>query len=339
LKKVRVEDATGMILAHDITEIVPGKKKEVAFQKGKIIEAVDIERFLDLGKRHLYVFDHAIEGVHEDEAGLRIARAILGRHMELTAPREGKVMITSTVDGLFKVNPEVLYELNRVNNVLVSTLPNRYPVKAGDRIASARIIPLYIDEKTLVRVEKGWGRKKLISVAPFRHVSVGIVVTGSEVYEGRIPDSSHIVENKLTNYGAGIAGKAVVTDDIDMIKDAILGLFDEGAEMVVTTAGLSVDPDDVTREGIEATGAQTLFYGTPVAPGAMFLLARLDGKYILGAPACVYFNSYTALDIILVRLLAGEKVTKSDVARLAYGGLCMHCDVCRYPACYFGKGL
>jgi len=162
LKKVRVEDATGMILAHDITEIIPGKKKDVAFRKGKIIEATDIERFLDLGKRHLYVFDHAIEGVHEDEAGLRIARAILGRHMELTAPKEGKVMITSTVDGLFKVNPETLYELNRVKDVLVSTLPNRYPVKAGDRIASARIIPLYIDEKALVRVEKGWGRKKLI---------------------------------------------------------------------------------------------------------------------------------------------------------------------------------
>ena len=339
MKKVRVEDATGMILAHDITEIIPGKKKDVAFRKGRIIEAADIERFLDLGKRHLYVFDHAIEGVHEDEAGLRIARAILGRHMEVMAPKEGKVMITSTVDGLFKVDPEALYELNRVKNVLVSTLPNRYPVKVGDRIAAARIIPLYIDEKTLVRVEKGWGRKKLIRIAPFRHTSVGIVVTGSEVYEGRVPDSSHIVEKKLANYGATITGKAVVTDDIDMIKDAISGLFDKGADMVITTAGLSVDPDDITREGIEATGAQTLFYGTPVAPGAMFLLARLDGKYILGAPACVYFNKYTALDIVLVRLLAGEKVTKSDVARLAYGGLCMQCDVCRYPACYFGKGL
>lgn len=328
-----------MTLAHDITEIIPGKKKDVAFTKGTVIQAADVERLLDLGKRHLYVFDGNIEGIHEDDAGKRIAQAIMGKHMEATMPKEGKVSIKSTVDGLFKVDPEMLYKLNSVKDVLVGTLPNRYPVKAGGVIAAARIIPLYIDEKSLVRVEKGWKNKKMISILPFRPLSAGIVVTGSEVYDGRVPDSSHIVESKLKNYGSRIIGKTVVTDEIGMIRDAILDLFAKGADIVITTAGLSVDPDDVTREGIEATGAKTLFYGTPIAPGAMFLLAALDGKYILGTPACVYFNGYTALDIVLVRLLAGEKVSKRDVAMLGYGGLCTYCDVCHYPACHFGKGL
>ena len=296
-----------MILAHDITEIIPGKKKDVAFKKGTIIQEADVERLLDLGKRHLYVFDGAIEGVHEDDAGNRIARAIMRKHMEAAAPREGKVSVKSTVDGLFKVDPEALYELNRIDNVLVGTLPNRYPVKAGDVIAAARIIPLYIDEKTLARVEKGWKSRKMISVLPFKSLSAGIVVTGSEVYDGRVPDSSHIVDTKLKNYGSSIVGKRVVTDDIPMIRDAILDLFDKGADIVITTAGLSVDPDDITRDGIEATGAKTIFYGTPIAPGAMFLLATLNGKYILGAPACVYHSGYTALDIVLVRILAGRE--------------------------------
>ncbi|MBP1749381.1 MAG: molybdopterin biosynthesis protein [Deltaproteobacteria bacterium] len=328
-----------MILAHDITEVIPGKKKDVAFKKGTVIQRTDVERLLDLGKRHLYVFDGVIEGVHEEDAGNRIARAIMGKHMEATVPKEGKVSVKSTVDGLFKVNPETLYELNRIKDVLVGTLPNRYPVKAGDVIAAARIIPLYIDEKTLVRVEKGWKNKKMISVLPFKSLSAGIVVTGSEVYEGRVPDSSPIVEAKIKNYGSTVMGKTVVTDDIAMIRDAILDLFGRGADIVITTAGLSVDPDDITRDGIEATGAKTIFFGTPIAPGAMFLLAKLNGKYILGAPACVYFNRYTALDILLIRILAGEKISKSDVAMLAYGGLCTYCDVCHYPACHFGKGL
>ncbi len=328
-----------MILAHDITEIIPGKKKDVAFTKGTVIKAADVERLLDLGKRHLYVFDGNVEGVHEDDAGGRIARAIMGKHMEATAPKEGKVSIKSTVDGLFKVDPEMLYRLNTVKDVLVGTLPNRYPVKAGDVVAAARIIPLYIDEKSLARVEKGWKNRKMISILPFRSLTAGIVVTGSEVYDGRVPDSSHIVDAKLKNYGSSIIGKTVVTDDIGMIRNAILDLFDKGADIVITTAGLSVDPDDVTREGIAATGAKTIFYGTPIAPGAMFLLAALNGKYILGAPACVYYSGYTALDIVLVRILAGEKVSKRDVAMLGYGGLCTHCAPCHYPACHFGKGL
>jgi hypothetical protein len=339
LKKVRVEDAPDMILAHDITEIIPGKKKDVAFTKGTVIKTSDVERLLDLGKRHLYVFDGFVNGVHEDDAGLRIARAIMGKHMEVVPPKEGKVAIRSTVDGLFKVNPEMLYAINLIKDVLVTTLPSRYPVKAGDLIAAARIIPLYIDEKSLSRVEKGWKNRKMISVLPFKSLSAGIVVTGSEVFDGRVPDSSHIVEAKVKKYGSTVIGKRVVTDDVPMIRDAIVDLFAQGADIVITTAGLSVDPDDVTQEGIEATGAKTLFYGTPIAPGAMFLLAKLDGKYILGAPACVYFNGYTALDIVLIRLLAGEKVSRRDVAMLGYGGLCTYCDVCHYPACHFGKGL
>jgi molybdopterin biosynthesis enzyme len=337
LKKVKVEDALGMALAHDITEIIPGKKKDVAFKRGKIIEQKDIERLLDLGKRHLYIFEGEVNGVHEDEAGMRIAQSIMGGNMEPLPPKEGKVSMRSTVDGLFYVNNKYLYEINRIKDVLVSTVPNRHPVKVGDIVAATRIIPLYIKEKDLKKVERV-GEKGVIRVSPFRTMRVGLVITGSEVYAGRVMDGSAVVENKICSYGLDLVGKIIVPDEISSISEAVLAFFDKDADIVITTAGLSVDPDDVTKEGIEATGAEVLFYGTPVFPGAMFLVARLKGKYILGAPACVYHSEYTVLDIVLTRIMAGERMRKTDMVKLSYGGLCLHCDVCHYPTCFFGKG-
>ncbi len=332
-----MEQALGMTLAHDITEIVPGKKKDVAFRRGQVIETRDVEKLLDLGKRYVYAFEGREKGIHEDEAGMRIAQSIMEDHMEAAAPKEGKVSIRSTVDGLFYVNDRHLYEINRIHNILLSTVPNRHPVKAGDVVAAARIIPLYINEGSLKKVERV-GEKGVIRISPFKSLKAGLVITGSEVYTGRVKDGSGAVQKKLKGYGLDVIGKSIVSDDIAMIRDAILAFFQDGADLVITTAGLSVDPDDVTREGIEATGAEVLFYGTPVFPGAMFLVARLKGKYILGAPACVYYNRYTALDVVLPRIMAGEKMHRHDMVKLSYGGLCLNCTVCHYPMCYFGKG-
>ncbi|HVN95922.1 MAG TPA: molybdopterin-binding protein [Syntrophorhabdaceae bacterium] len=337
MKKVSIEKALGKVLAHDITEIIPGKKKDVAFQKGIIIGPNDMEKLLNLGKRHLYVFDGEVKGVHEDEASTRIARSVMNDNMELLPPKEGKVSIVSTVKGLFYVNEKRLYEMNRIKNVLLSTIPNRYPVNPGDVVAAAKIIPLYIHERELKRVEKV-SEKGLIRISPFRHFNVGLVITGSEIFDGRIEDGSDAVEKKIEGFGLSVIDKRIVTDDVSMIRAAVLSQLAMGADIVVTTAGLSVDPDDVTKEGVEATGAKTLFYGTPVFPGAMFLVARLNGKYILGAPACVYYNYNTVMDIILPRIMAGEEIHAKDMIKLSYGGLCLHCPVCHYPACFFGKG-
>lgn len=337
MKKVKAEKALGLILAHDITEIIPGKKKDVAFKRGKIIENEDIEKLLDLGKMHVFVFDKGVKGVHEDDASTRIAESIIDGNMELVPPKEGKVNIKSKVSGLFYVNDKHLYEINRIPNVLLSTVPNRHPVRKGDLVAAARIIPLYIGEKELKKVERV-GEKGIISISPFRSFRVGLVITGSEIASGRIKDGSYVVEEKIKGYGLEVIGKTLAPDDVSAIGNAIAGLFGEGAEMVITTGGLSVDPDDVTQEGIKSTGAEVLFYGTPVFPGAMFLVARLKGKYILGAPACVYYNKYTVFDIILTRIMAGERMHSHDMVKLAYGGMCLNCDVCHYPACFFGKG-
>ena len=337
MKKVKVEDAVGLVLAHDITEIVPGKKKDAVFRRGRVIKKGDVGKLLDMGKGHVFVSDGREREVHEDEAGMRIATAALDAHMELVPAKEGRINLRSRIDGLLSVNRARLRALNRVEHVVFTTLPDKYPVRAGDVVAATRIIPLYIAEDLLQKAEAA-ARERPVRVLPFARMKAGLVVTGTEVATGRIIDASPRVEKKLEAYGLTMVGKRVVRDNVGLIRDAVLELFRLGAEIVITTSGLSVDPDDLTKEGIEATGAQIISYGAPVFPGAMFLVARLRGRYILGAPACVYYAANTMLDIVLPRILAGLPVTAASVRALAAGGLCPHCGECHFPNCYFGRG-
>ena len=337
MKKVKVQDAVGLVLAHDVTEIIPRKKKDVAFKRGRIIERGDVERLMDLGKNYVYVTGGDEKEVHEDEAARRIAEAAMDEHMAPTPPKEGRINLMSTVQGLVCVNTKRLYALNNVEHVAFTTVPDRYPVKVGEMVAATRILPLYIDETTLKKAER-LGRQGVIKILPFKAMKGGLVVTGSEVFSGRIKDGSPIVEERLRNYGLELVGKEFAPDDAGSIRDAILRLFEKGAEIIITTGGLSVDPDDVTKEGVAATGARIQLYGAPVFPGAMFLVARRKGKYILGVPACVYYSRNTILDIILPWVLAGVRITKSAILKLGHGGLCMDCGECHYPNCFFGKG-
>jgi len=338
LKKVKVEDAVGLILAHDVTRIIPGKVKEVAFSRGRVIEREDIEAFLDMGKAYVYVVEDRVEElVHEEEAVFRIAKATATEDMEMLPTREGRITLRTKIDGLVSVNRSLLTRINQVKDVLFNTVPDKYPVHAGDDIAATRIIPLSIREEILQTAEEIAGRG-IIRIDPYKSMKGALVVTGSEVFSGRIADGSSRIEEKLRDHGLDLIGKTVVPDCIEEIRDAIMGYIRNDAEIVITTGGLSVDPDDITKEAIEATGARLLTYGAPLFPGAMFLVARLRKKYIIGAPACVYYSDQTALDVVLPWILAGRRITVNDIRGLAYGGLCLHCPQCHYPNCVFGKG-
>lgn len=338
MKKVEARRAVGMVLAHDITEIIPGKRKDVAFRRGSVIREEDLERLLDLGKKYVYVLEGDEKGLHEEEAALRIARAVSDSNMEISAPKEGRVNIYSKTKGLFLVNKQGLMGINRVPHVLLSTAPSGLCVEEGDLVAATRVVPLYVEEDTIRKVEE-IASEGVLKIRPFGSMRAGLVVTGDEVAFGRVKDASSIVEEKLAYYGVRVFSKKTVPDQIQAVRDAICEHFDKGADLVVTTGGLSVDPDDVTKEGIEATGAEILFYGTPIFPGAMLLLARLNGKYIIGSPACVYHDPATALDSVLARIAAGESVGRDLIVELSHGGLCLKCRVCHYPRCTFGKGV
>ncbi|MBU0651987.1 MAG: molybdopterin-binding protein, partial [Proteobacteria bacterium] len=266
--------------------------------------------------------------------------AVAGRNLKLAAPREGKVGFIAKTFGLLKIKVDALKKINRVGAVILSTRHNHSIVRVGDVVAGTRIIPLFIRETKVARVEEiGRRQGPVIEILPLRAKKVGVLVTGSEILEGRIQDrSADIVRSKTEALGSKVTKTAVVADDPLLIAAEIGRMKKAGCHVIVTTGGLSVDPDDVTLAGIRRSGAEIVFYGTPVLPGAMFAYARLGKTVILGTPACVVHDPVTALDVFLPRVLADDPVSAKDVAPLGHGGFCLRCPVCRYPVCPFGKG-
>jgi molybdenum cofactor synthesis domain-containing protein len=339
MKQIKVEDAVGTILAHDLTEIIPGVSKGVAFKRGHVVKVKDIPLLLRIGKKNLYVFEIEEDQLHEDDAALRIARALYEDDLKWTAPREGKSKIISNRDGLLKINVSGLLRINSIGEIIIATIKTGMPCKPNQVIAETRIIPLVIARSKMEELERVVSETgPILKVLPYCRRLVGIVVTGSEVYDGLIKDESErFIVPKLKEYGCELVERIIVTDDPGMIARAIRKLKDSGCELILTTGGLSVDPDDVTKVGVRESGAEIISYGGPVLPGGMFLNARLDDVPVLGLPACVFHSPRTVFDLMLPRILAGEQPSSDDIAAMGHGGLCMKCEVCHFPACSFGR--
>lgn len=340
MRQMRVEDAIGQILCHDITKIVPGEFKGRAFRKGHVITAADVPELLKLGKDHLYVWEAKEGFLHENEAGLRLAQAVRGERLAMTEPSEGKINLIAECDGLLSVNEEYLLQINTIDELAVGVRGNKRPVKKGDIAAGLRVIPLQIDEEKIKLAENIGQGKNIISVKPYSSCRAGIITTGNEVYHGRIVDKfGPVVKAKVEAYGSQVIAQTVVPDDAAQISEAVKAHIASGANLILATGGMSVDPDDVTPTGIKNAGAQIVAYGAPVLPGAMMLIAYLGDVPVLGLPGCVMYCKTTVFDILLPIILTGEKITRPMVAKLGMGGLCLECDDCRYPACSFGTGL
>lgn len=339
MQMIKVEDAVGSVLCHDITRIVPGEGKGPAYKKGHVVRVEDIPELLKLGKEHLYVWELKDGFVHENDAGMRLAQALRGNGLTLSEPSEGKVKMIADVDGLCLIHEESLFAINMTEEIVVATLNNQRPVKKGTVVAGARVVPLVIEEEKLAAAEKIAAAAPVISIAPFRPYRVGVITTGSEVFHGRITDKfGPVVRAKVEAFGCETIQHIIVPDDREQIAGAVKTLFAAGAEMILTTGGMSVDPDDVTPAGIRAAGAKIITYGAPVLPGAMLMVAYLGDAPILGLPGCVMYHSTTVFDLVLPIALAGIPITRPMVAKLGMGGLCMECDVCHYPKCSFGTG-
>ncbi len=339
IKTIPVEQAVGTVLCHDITRIVPGQSKGPAYRKGHIITAEDVPVLLKIGKEHVFVLEMPPDHVHEDKAARRLAAAAAGPGIRLDEPSEGKVNLIAEADGLLCINVAALDALNSIEDVVFGTLHTHIMVKAGQLVAGTRVVPLIFEERRLFEAESLCRRQgPIVTVAPFRSWAVGMVTTGSEVYHGRIQDAfGPAVRVKFESLGSRITRQILVSDSLVKTVAAIKELIAEGAEMVVLTGGMSVDPDDQTPASIRATGAEVISYGAPVFPGAMFMLAYLGDVPILGLPGCVMYYQASIFDLIVPRLLAGQRIMRRDIVALGHGGFCAGCAACRYPVCGFGK--
>jgi len=339
MKKVRVEDAIGMKICHDITKVIPGKFKGPAFKRDHIIRPEDIEELLSIGKEHIFVWEDNAGEIHEDEAAVRIGRAVIGRNIVFDQPQEGKIILRATVRGLFKVNSALLKQVNSIENVTVTTRPGNFTVEKDDKLSGARIIPLVIEEKTIQDLEDLCRTSgPVLEVKSYKNLKAGIIITGNEVFKGRIEDKFWpVVSAKLGYFGAEVLGHTYCPDELPEMEEAIAAYLAGGADMIILAGGMSVDPDDVTPEAIRKSGAEVVTYGVPIQPGNMFMLAYLGGTVLMGVPGAAIFSKTTILDVVLPRIFSGETLGKDDFLEMGEGGFCLGCKECRYPICYFGR--
>lgn len=340
MTKIKIEEAIGTRLAHDITEIRPGEFKGPSFRRGHQVQEQDVCHLMRLGKRHLYVLDLKEGQVHEDDAVMELAAALAGPGVSFgNDPKEGKLQLTATYDGLLKVNTRALVEFNLVPDVMCAAMHNNVPVTRGQKVAGTRAIPLVIERQALDEaVALAQDEAPIFSIKTYHRKKIRLLITGSEVYDGLIEDRFEaIVKKKLTAFGASLLETVILPDDAERIAATVRRFSKADTDMIVTTGGMSVDPDDVTRHGIREAGVDTLYYGSAVLPGAMFQLAYIGDMPIVGIPACGIYHETTIFDLVLPRLLAGERLDDRDLARLAVGGFCLNCPVCHYPACPMGK--
>lgn len=341
LTKIKLEDAVGTELAHDITEIRPGEFKGPAFHKGHTVCNEDLCHLQKLGKNNLYVIDLEKDEIHENQAAAILADALAGDGIAWkNEPHEGKINLRASADGLFKVDTAALAAFNMVEEVMCATLHNHTLVKKGEKVAATRAIPLVMKRVAIERAAAiARQNGAVLSVKILRQAKVGLVITGNEVFHGLIEDRfAPELSEKVIALGSKVDGIAFAPDDEELISKAIHSHLKIGCDLLIITGGMSVDPDDVTRQAIQLAGATEIHYGSAVLPGAMFLVAYLKDIPLLGVPACGLHHPVTVLDLVLPRILAGERIGNTELAFLGHGGLCRDCTECNYPHCPFGKG-
>ena len=322
MKEIKVQDAVGCVLCHDITKIVRGVVKDAAFRKGHVITAEDIPELLKLGKENIFVWENDATKLHENDAAEILRTVTQGAGLTATGVKEGKIELKAACDGVFHVDADKLNALNDLGEICIATAQNNIPIRTGKSVAGMRVIPLVIDVAKMERVKEIAGDVPIMSVAPYKKFKVGLVVTGSEIFHERIQDTfTPVIEAKLKTFGLSVDERRISDDSKEMTLAQINELLGLGMEMILCTGGMSVDPDDRTPAAIASTGANVVTYGAPVLPGAMFMLAYKGDVPIMGLPGCVMFCSKTVFDLILPRVVTGERLTRRDFTTLGVGGL------------------
>lgn len=339
MKLMKTEEAVGQILCHDITQIIKGVTKDAVFRKGHVIREEDVPVLLSVGKDHIYIWENNEHMLHENDAAQILYDICKNEYMHPSDVKEGKIEVIADCDGLLKIDRELLKNINSLGEMMIASRHGDFPVKKGDKIAGTRIIPLVIEKEKMEAAKAVAGDKSIFEIKPFLKKKVGIVTTGNEVYHGRIKDTfTPVILEKVAEYNATVIGHEISDDSHENISFCIKKLLKMGADMIICTGGMSVDPDDRTPAAIRSVAGDVVTYGAPVLPGAMFCLAYYEKNIpVMGLPGCVMYAKRTIFDLVLPRVMAGEILTDEDFHVLGEGGLCLSCPICTFPNCGFGK--
>lgn len=327
MKKINVRNAEGYELCHDITQILPGEFKGAKFLRGHIIRKEDIEVLISLGKENIFVMEEEDKEknlIHENDAAMFIVEKLnLDKEFfEISSIREGKINIIAKEDGILKIDINTLNKINKIGEIILVTKYNNSYIKKGETVAATRVIPLLIEKKQLDEMKEIVKDRNVLTFKKIdKNKKLALITTGNEVYNGIIKDKSkEALLKKYKKYELNDMEQVFSPDDKDTIKKYIKN-FENEKDIIMCTGGMSIDPDDVTPSAIRESNWEIVTYGTPVLPGAMFMLAYKGEKVLIGLPGGVVFSEKTVFDILLPRILADDRITKQEIIEMGHGGL------------------
>ena len=281
--------------------------------------------------------------VHENICATTFANYMAGNGITYKLPpSEGKIDFIAEKNGLFHVNKKLLLRFNLIPMVMAACRNNFDKVKIGDRLAGTRAIPLFLPKEIFEQAIEILKEEAMFEILPLRHAKTGILVTGTEVFKGLIEDKFiPIISSKVKYLECDVIMEKVVPDDKNAITSAVEEMKQSGIDLLITTGGLSVDPDDITRQTLMECGLENIVHGIPVLPGTMSLVGKIKNGQetidVLGVPACALYFKTTFFDLVLPRILAGLSFERLDAANMAEGGYCLACKTCTWPKCGFCK--
>lgn len=321
MRKVNFTEALRMPLAHDICEIKGQEIKRAAFKRGHIITEEDENYLLELGKQHFYVLEEGDENlIHEEDAAMHMYKHFANDDFKPSPISMGKISFIANTEGFFRVNKQLLTDLNMLGEISAACKPDFKYVKAGSEVASMRIIPLFTTTDKLDEISKL--ANNLFSISKINVNNISLITTGSEVASGKIEDGfKPKLDQILSSFNLTIQDYTVVTDDKKLITAKIIDSLEKNPDVILVTGGMSVDPDDLTPGAIKGSGANIITYGTPIIPGSMLLYGLINGIPIMGLPGAVIFEQKTAFDMLLPYALTNTPITKSEIMEMCVGGM------------------
>ncbi|MGC8974880.1 MAG: molybdopterin-binding protein [Thermoprotei archaeon] len=325
LRILKVEEAVGKTLAYDVS-LVTESFKGALLRRGHILTHSDVDVLKKAGHNYVYVYDstgNLTNDLHEEEAVLKLGEYLAGSNVSVYLGEEGKAILKSRVRGLLKISSSCLQKINSTGVFVVVTRRKGVPVGKNDIVGIVDLIPLTVPKDYLDHLLNDLKEcRPVIEVSPFHKLAVGVVVTGTEVFEGLIEDkASPVVKDKVSEYGGLVAGVVKVPDDPARIKDAVIKFLKE-CDAVIVTGGMSVDPTDLTPKSIAEVADEVVMYGIPIKPNTMSMVAYAQGKPIIGvSSAIIYYRAWNILDVLLPWVMAKEKISREYLVSLGEGGL------------------
>ena len=317
----------GRVLCHDV-RAAAGK---VAVPKGARVDAAAARTLLSVpwDEIHLLALDPG--DVHEEEAGRRLAAAVVGEGVEVRGYTGGQWTLAATRRGLLRICTTALTEVNAHEGVSVFTVFDGQPVEPGEVVAKAKVTPLAIAEATLREVEAtAAAARGVVTVVAFRPATVGAVAREALDARQRARFESAL-KQKIAWLGGRLQPVRFAGPSDRSVAEELRALRNEGADVLIVAGASALDPLDPVFGGLTLLGAGMERHGAPAHPGSLLWLARWDGLPVLGMPTCGMFSQATTFDLVLPRLLTGEWVGNRELAALGHGGLLSREMAYRFP--------